>query len=126
MATLNPALESPSGEGARNVPRSDCSLSGNPKCLDSSLNFFINFCNTCSLRSNFQSVEHNLSSTKPHLFLNKTQLFKATDSSPFSVPSNFPDPPFHSKAGCCIYGRNNLTCSHAHALKSFEFSIVWL
>ncbi|MPC34977.1 hypothetical protein E2C01_028384 [Portunus trituberculatus] len=46
MATPNPALESPSGEGTRNVPMSDCSLVGDPKCLDTSLNFFyINFCN---------------------------------------------------------------------------------
>ncbi|MPC63039.1 hypothetical protein E2C01_057130 [Portunus trituberculatus] len=44
MATPNPALESPSGEGTRNVPRSDCSLVGDPECLDTSLNFFfINF-----------------------------------------------------------------------------------
>ncbi|MPC93181.1 hypothetical protein E2C01_088303 [Portunus trituberculatus] len=46
MATPNPASEFPSGEGTRNVPRSDCSLVGDPKCLDTSLNFyFINFCN---------------------------------------------------------------------------------
>ncbi|MPC67915.1 hypothetical protein E2C01_062101 [Portunus trituberculatus] len=60
MATPNPALESPSGEGTTNVPRSECSPGG-----DTSLNFFyINFCNICSLRSNFPSVEHHLSSTK--------------------------------------------------------------
>ncbi|MPC66984.1 hypothetical protein E2C01_061144 [Portunus trituberculatus] len=46
MVTPYPASESPSWEGTRNVPRSDCSLVGNPKCLDTSLNFFfINFCN---------------------------------------------------------------------------------
>ncbi|MPC69991.1 hypothetical protein E2C01_064225 [Portunus trituberculatus] len=46
MATPNPASESPSGEGTRNVPRSDCSLSGDLKCLATSLDFFfINFCN---------------------------------------------------------------------------------
>ncbi|MPC41388.1 hypothetical protein E2C01_034978 [Portunus trituberculatus] len=43
-ATPNPASESPSGEGTRNVPRLDCSLIDDPKCLDASLNFFfINF-----------------------------------------------------------------------------------
>ncbi|MPC86688.1 hypothetical protein E2C01_081524 [Portunus trituberculatus] len=52
METPNPTSESPSEEGTRNVPRSDYSLSGDRKCLDTSLNFFlINFCN-------IQSVEH--------------------------------------------------------------------
>ncbi|MPC41755.1 hypothetical protein E2C01_035358 [Portunus trituberculatus] len=37
--TPNPPLESSSGEGTRNLPRSDCSLSGNPKCLDTLLDF---------------------------------------------------------------------------------------
>ncbi|MPC60738.1 hypothetical protein E2C01_054794 [Portunus trituberculatus] len=88
MVTPNPASESPSGEGTRNVPRSDSSLDNDPKCLDTSLNFYINFCNIHGLRSNFQSVEHHLSSTKCHLlFLTETQLSEATDSSPFSVPS---------------------------------------
>ncbi|MPC47542.1 hypothetical protein E2C01_041291 [Portunus trituberculatus] len=86
------ASESPSGEGTKNVPRSDSPLVNDLKCLDTSLNFFyINFCNIRGLRSNFQSVEHHLSSTKPHLlFLTETQLSGATDSSPFSVSSYFP------------------------------------
>ncbi|MPC60082.1 hypothetical protein E2C01_054118 [Portunus trituberculatus] len=105
MATPNPALESPSGEGTRNFPKSDCFLLGTPNCLDTSLNFFFNnFCNIHSLRSNFQSVEHHLSSTTPHLlFLTETQLFEANDSSPFSVHSYFLYPHFCSIAGCCIY-----------------------
>ncbi|MPC99936.1 hypothetical protein E2C01_095383 [Portunus trituberculatus] len=76
MATPNPASESHSGEGTRNVLRLDSSLDYDPKCLDISLNFFyINFSNIHGLRSNFQSVEHHLSSTKPHLlFLTETQL----------------------------------------------------
>ncbi|MPC25897.1 hypothetical protein E2C01_019021 [Portunus trituberculatus] len=100
MATSNTASESTSGEETRNVPRSDCSPGGDPKCLDTSLDFFfINFCNIRSLRSDFQSVEHHLSSTKLHLlFLNETQLSEATDSSPFSVPSYFLYPHFRSKA----------------------------
>ncbi|MPC99397.1 hypothetical protein E2C01_094810 [Portunus trituberculatus] len=67
IVTPNPASESPSGKGTRNVPRSDSSL-------DTSLNiFYINFCNIRDLRSNFQSVEHHHSSTKPHLhFLTET------------------------------------------------------
>ncbi|MPC24982.1 hypothetical protein E2C01_018077 [Portunus trituberculatus] len=90
----------PSWEGTRNVPRSDCFLDNNPKSLDISLNFsYINFCNIRSLRSNFESVEHHLSSTKPHLlFLTETQLPEETDSSPFSVPSYFLYSHFLSKA----------------------------
>ncbi|MPC56030.1 hypothetical protein E2C01_049978 [Portunus trituberculatus] len=80
MATPNPALESPSEEGTRKVPRLNSSLDNNPKCLDTSLKFFfINFYNICSLRPNFQSVEHHLPSTKPHLFLTEAQLSEATD-----------------------------------------------
>ncbi|MPC45702.1 hypothetical protein E2C01_039408 [Portunus trituberculatus] len=127
MATPNPASESPFRKGARNVPRSNCSLHYDPKCLDTSLNFFyINFCNIWGLRSNFQSVEHHLSFTKPHLlFITKTQLSEATDSNPFSFPSYSFYSNFCSKAGCCIYVRNDLTCSCAHALESFEFSTTW-
>ncbi|MPC32612.1 hypothetical protein E2C01_025932 [Portunus trituberculatus] len=89
--------------------------------------FYINFCNIRGLRSNFQSVEHHLSSTKPHLlFLTETQLSEATDSGPFSVPSYFLYSHFRSKAGCCIYVRNDLTCSRAHALESSEFFAIWL
>ena len=73
MATPTPASESPSGEGTINVPRSDCSPGIDPKWLDTPLTFFsISFCNIRGLRSNFQSVEHHLSSTKPHLFLSET------------------------------------------------------
>ncbi|MPC84149.1 hypothetical protein E2C01_078877 [Portunus trituberculatus] len=28
--------------------------------------------------------------------------------------------------GCCVYVRNDLTCSHTHALESSEFSTIWL
>ncbi|XP_063889700.1 uncharacterized protein LOC135116266 [Scylla paramamosain] len=119
---------SPSGEGTINVPRSDCLSVKDPKCLDTPLNFFfINFCNIRSQRSNFQSVEHHLSSSKPHLlFLTETQVSEATDSSSFSVPSYFLYPHFQFKAGCCVYVRNDLTCSRAHALESSEFSTIWL
>ena len=128
MATPTPASESPSGEGTINVPRSDCSSGIDPKCLDTPLTFFsINFCNIRGLRSDFQSVEHHLSSTKPHLlFLTETQVSEATDSNPFSVPSYFLYSHFRSKAGCCVYVRNDITCSRAHALESSEFSTIWL
>ncbi|MPC86992.1 hypothetical protein E2C01_081838 [Portunus trituberculatus] len=73
MATPNAASESPSGEGSRKGPRSDSSLNNNHICLETSLNFFyINFCNIPSFRSNFQSEEHHLSSTKALFFLTET------------------------------------------------------
>ena len=89
--------------------------------------FSIDFCNIRGLRSNFQFVEHHLSSTKPHLlFLTQTQLSVATDSSPFSVPSYFAYAHFQSKAGSCVYVSNDITCSQAHNHESWEFSIIWL
>ncbi|MPC85353.1 hypothetical protein E2C01_080123 [Portunus trituberculatus] len=128
MGTPNHASESSSEEGTKNIPRSDASLSDDYKCLDTSFNFFyINFCNIRGLRSNFQSVEHHLSSTIPHLlFLTETQQSEVTDSSSFSVPSYFLYSHFRSKVGCCFFVRNDLTCSRAHALQSSEFSTIWL
>ncbi|MPC58619.1 hypothetical protein E2C01_052626 [Portunus trituberculatus] len=67
MTTPNPASEFPSKEGTRNVPRSDCSLGGDPKCLDTSLDsFFINFCNIRDLHPwRFQYVHHQLWLSSP-------------------------------------------------------------
>ena len=122
------ASESPSGEGTRNVPRSDGSPGNDFRCLDTSSNFlYINFCNIRGLRSNFQSVDHHLSSSKPHLlFLTETQVSVATDSNLFSVPSYFLYSQFQAKAGCCVYVRNDITCSRAHNLESSKFSTIWL
>ncbi|MPC66030.1 hypothetical protein E2C01_060173 [Portunus trituberculatus] len=119
MATPNPASESPSGEVTKSIPRSDCSPGGDSKCLDTSLDFFfINFCKIRGLASNFQSLEHHLSSTKPHLlFLNETQLSEATDSSPIFVPSYFLYPHFRSKAGCCVL---------EHILSHYPFTEIFI
>ena len=54
------------------------------------------------------------------------QLSVTTDSSPFSIPSYFLYPHFQSKAGCCVYVRNDITCSRAQNLESSEFSTIWL
>ena len=127
MACQFAASESPSGEGTTNVPRSDRSPGDDLRCPDTSSFFYTNFCNIRGLRSNFSSVEHHLSTTKPHLlFLTETQVSEATDSSPYSVPSYFLYSQFQSKAGCCVYVRNDITCSRAHALESSEFSTIWL
>ena len=102
MVSPHPASESPSGEGTRNVPRSSCPSADELGCLAiSSYTFTLDFCNIRHLRSNFQSVEHHLSSTKSHLlFLTERQLSVTTDSSPFSVPSYFLYPHSQSKASC--------------------------
>ena len=128
MALPRPASESLSGEGTINVPRSDCPSADDLGCLDTSSNSFsLDFCNICGHISNFQSVEHHLSSTKLQLlFLTEIQLSMTTDSSPFSVPSIFLYPHLQSIAGCCVYVRNDITCSRAHNLKTSEFSTIWL
>ena len=64
----HPASESPFGEETTDVPMSDCPSTDDLGCLDtSSNNSTLDFCNIRGLRSNFQSMEHHLSSTKPHL-----------------------------------------------------------
>ena len=86
--------------------------------------FYINFCNICSLRSNFQSVEHHLSSSKPYLlFLTETKLSETTDSSLYPVPSYFLYSHFYLKLA--IVSTYDITCSRAHNLESSEFSTIW-
>ena len=128
IASPHLASESPHGKGTINVPRLVCCFADDLRCLDTSSNTFIlDFCNIRGLRSNFQSMEHHLSSTKSHIiFLTETQLSVITDSNAFSVPSYFLYPHFESKAGCCAYVRNNITCSRALNLESSEFSTIWL
>ena len=64
---------------------------------------------------------------KSYIFFSSLKdVSQATDSNPFSVPSYYLYPHFRSKAGCCVYVRNDLTYSRAHALESSEFSIIWL
>ena len=58
--------------------------------------------------------------------LTETQLSVAIDNSPYIVPFYFLYSYFPFKAGCCVYVCNNITCSRAHALESFEFSTIWL
>merc|ERR1712035_47587 len=123
MALHDIASESLSGEGTRNVPRSDHPQGDDSRCLDtSSYCLSINFCNIRGLRSNFQSVEHHLSSAKPHLlFLTETQVSVATDSRPFSVPSYFLYTHFRTKAGCCVYVRNDITYCSCRSFNTFPF-----
>ena len=51
---------------------------------------------------------------------------RAKTAAPFSVPSYFLYPDFQSKAGCCAYVRNDITCSRAHNLDSSELFTIWL
>ncbi len=76
MSAQIPALKSISGEETINVPSSDSHPQGDGfRCLDTSPNFlYSNFCNTRGLRSNFQSVQHQLSSKSHLLFLTETQV----------------------------------------------------
>ncbi|MPC41969.1 hypothetical protein E2C01_035579 [Portunus trituberculatus] len=64
MATPNPASEPSSGERTLNVSRSDCSSIGNPKCLDSSLNFFLHKLLQHSQSSMKVVLRHHTSITK--------------------------------------------------------------
>ncbi len=129
MASFSFASESSSRRGIINVPRPDPTPGDDPtRCRGSFFHSFsIHFCNIRGLRSNFHSVEHHFSSSKPRLlFLTNTQVSEATDSNLYSVLSYFLYPQFHSKAGCCVYVRNDITCSRAHQLDSSEFSTIWL
>ena len=91
MATKFPALESPSREGTTNVLRSDCTSADDLGCLEHSSNTFtLDFCNIRGLRSNFQSVEHHISFTKPHLlFVTETQVLLLLTTALSLFPLNF-------------------------------------
>ncbi len=129
MATIYSVLESPPVEATRNVLRSDLTLDNDSeRCPGNSSNFFwINFCNSSGLRPNFHFTEHHLSSSKPYLlFLTEIQASEATNSNFYSVPSCFLYPKLQTKAGCCVYVRNDITCSRTHHLDSTEFSTIWV
>ncbi len=98
------------------------------RCLDNSSKFFFtNFCNILGLRSNFHFIEHHLSSSKPHLlFLTETKVSGAAESNLYSVLSYCPYCNFQSRAGCCVYVRNDILCSRYPNLDSTEFSTIWL
>ena len=140
--TTNKASESP-GEGTINIPLTGFPAATNgiadpgsrhgtathlsrcPSTRDTL--FTLNFCNIRGLSSNFVSVEHHLSTIKPHLlFLTETQVSKTTDSNPYSVPSYFLYSQFQHKGGCCVYVRNDLICSRVPELDSSVFSTLWL
>ncbi len=124
MATIYSASESSCGEGTRHFLRSESTLDSDSEgCLGNFSNLLsVNFCNIRGLRFNFHSVEHHISSSKPHLFLTETQVSEATDSSLYSVPSYFLLLNFRPKlAVASMY-----SCSHAHHLDSSEFSTIWV
>ena len=115
------ASESLSWERTKNVPRMDCSLDGDSRCLDASSNFsYINFCNIHGLDLIFNlwcttSPPLNLIFSSPIPSYLKLHTVIPTVSSYFLYSH------FQSKSGCCVYVRNDITCSHAHALESTEF-----
>lgn len=80
------------GEETTNVHRPDSTLDDDPQGVLRAPQtffdiFFVNFCNIRYLHFNFQCVEHNQSSTNPHLFLTKTQVLEATGCNLYPVSS---------------------------------------
>ncbi|MPC57608.1 hypothetical protein E2C01_051593 [Portunus trituberculatus] len=68
MATPSQASESSSEAGTRNVPRSDSSPGGDPKCLHTSRDFFFN--NFCNIRVGCCIYVHNdLTSSRTHALI---------------------------------------------------------
>ncbi|MPC62823.1 hypothetical protein E2C01_056913 [Portunus trituberculatus] len=128
MATQQQASESPPWKRTRIVPRSDSSPDNNPECFDNSFNFFyINFYNIRGLRDLIFNLWNTTSPLLNLIFFSSSKQFsEANDSSPFSVLSYFLCSYFRSKAGCCVYVRNDLTCSRAHAHESSQISTIWL
>ena len=144
MAKLKSASENPRGADSKYSPSSTPSpittwelvasgdgvgatMTSMPACPGALSSFFINFCNICSLHSNFYFVKHHFSSSRPHLlFLTETQMFERSDSKPYSVSSYCLYPQFSAKAGCFAYVRNDVACSRVSNLESSEFSTYGL
>ena len=114
MVETSFASESLSGEEIKNVPRLNHSLDGDSRCLDTSSNFSTLISATFAVLY-LIFILWNTNSPPLNLIF----------SSPFSVPFFFLYSHFRFKAGCCAYVRNKITCSHAHALESSEFSTIW-
>ena len=91
------------------------------------LSFAIDFCNIRGLSSNFNSVEHHLWSSKPHLlFLSETQICDFSDTARFNVPSYYIYSNFSPNGECCAYVRDDVVCSRVQRLKPDVFPTVWL
>lgn len=99
---------------------------GIDKCFDNSLLFFINQCNIRGLHSDFY-VEHYFSYPKPHLlFLAEKQTYESTVCNFYSVSSYYLHSNVQSKAECCFYEGNGITCWRAHDFDFSELSVFWL
>lgn len=102
------ASDTPSTDRTRNVSRSDHSQSKDfKKSLDNLSKLpDIKFCNVRSLQSTSLSVEHQLSSIKPHfLFFTNTQILRDTAISTYSVFLYSLCPQLWSKPRYCAYVR---------------------
>lgn len=78
------------GEGTRNVSRLNHPQYDDMRCpIIFSSFLYTNFFNICTLRSNFQSIEHHISSKIQLFFSLLRPRCQAMDSSPFSLPFYF-------------------------------------
>src|SRR6201990_1426509 len=120
MAKLKSASENPRGADSKYSPSSNPSpittwelvASGDgvgatktsmPACPGARSSFFINFYNIRGLFTNFPFVEHNLSSSRPHLlFLTKTQCLSALTARPTLFPPTVSILNFQPKADVAL------------------------
>ncbi|MPC63990.1 hypothetical protein E2C01_058099 [Portunus trituberculatus] len=97
MATPNPASEFPTGKGTRNVPRSDCCLDDDPKCLDPTNNF--STLTSATFAPSTSTILHDLEQLEQHPTHisdslgdtpNNLDLFVASNPSAYAVTQSSP------------------------------------
>ncbi|XP_063636069.1 uncharacterized protein LOC134806671 [Cydia splendana] len=86
----------------------------------------VDFCNIRGLHSNLNSVHHHLETDKPALlFLTETQISTPADISYLMYPGYSLEHKFVSRAGVCIFVRDDICCRRLGSLEDRDLSLIW-
>ncbi|KAJ0177088.1 hypothetical protein K1T71_007097 [Dendrolimus kikuchii] len=91
-----------------------------------SLSLKVHLTNIRGLHSNLVAVHHHLETEKPALlFLSETQIRPPSDVSYLSYPGFTLEHNFKSRAGVCLYTRDDVCYRRLRNLEDHRFSVLW-
>lgn len=86
----------------------------------------VDACNIRGLHSNLNAVHHHLETAKPALFfLTETQISTPADVSYLMYPGYSLEHKFVSKAGVCMFVRDDICCRRIDSLEERDLSLIW-
>ncbi|XP_045446613.1 uncharacterized protein LOC123654772 [Melitaea cinxia] len=90
------------------------------------LSLKVHLTNIRGLHSNLVAVHHHLETEKPHLlFLTETQIGSPADVAYLQYPGYSLEYNSKSRAGVCMYARNDVCCQRLRNLEIPNLSIMW-